>query len=469
MTTARLILIIGFLACTLLVYVRRDSLAAMVRAFLSARQCPIGLAIFRILLFGTLLIIEPAPELYSGQNYDLARTPWPWPHLLPHLPHSLDAMWALKWTLMGAISCAFVGLFTRTSCVVVFLLGLWAYGLPQFTGKMAHLHHLFWFVALCAAAPSGDALSLDSLLRRLRGRAANVAHVAYALPLRIVWILLGIIYFFPGVWKVWSVGLEWMGSDHMRLLLHEKWDQLGGLGPTTFEPPFRADHYPMLLIIGGVGVILFEVGFIFAIWHPVARATAAFVGLIFHWTNHFFLGILFWPIWIFYATFIPFDRIFSPTPQELAPKSALRLERSVSFTRGVGIILIVGNLAFGIVRTDGWPFACYPTFNHRPAESKVAIEFDWVEANGVVTTFRRGEATAAMDHSRWDVLLQRAGRPGMGTQAELQRLWTILKREKQLGATVQEVHVYRATRLIDPDQRSAPPVLRERLPIDLNP
>jgi hypothetical protein len=464
-----LILIGGFATLVILLIWKRRVVVPAARRWFSATEGPLRLAVLRILVFGTLLIIEPVPELFPGQNWDRVRTPWPWPHILPHLPDTVPELLVLKWTVLAAIGLAFVGLFTRPAAIVFCILGAWAYGLNQFTGKMAHTHLLWWYAAVCAAAPCGDALSIDAWWRRRRGRPRLGPHQAYALPIRVVWILLSLVYFFPGVWKVWTVGLEWMGPDQMRRLLHEKWDQLGGIGPEGFTPLFRIDLHPWLLVLGGVSVVLFEIGFVFAIWWPLGRALAAAGGLVFHWMNHFFMNILFWPAWIFYAMFIPFDRFFPPGPPTTDEATRARLSRAVRTVTWVGVFLVGGNLLYGVIRVDGWPFACYPIFNHRPALAKTSLEYTWTDVDGKEWTFRRGERTIAMDHARWDVLLLRAARPGPNRDAEVRRLWRILVRERSLEGTVVEAAAWRVARLIDPDQRGAPPVRREPILDDLVP
>lgn len=98
--------------------------------------------------------------------------------------------------LLAAVIAGTVGLATRASWLVVTLVGLYLLGIPQLAGSVFHYHHLLWFAALLAASPSGDALSIDAWIARRRGRGvAPDRHAAYGLPLRFVWILIGLIFF----------------------------------------------------------------------------------------------------------------------------------------------------------------------------------------------------------------------------------------------------------------------------------
>ena len=56
----------------------------------------------------------------------------------------------------------------------------------------------------------------------------------------------------------------------------------------------RIDHYPWLLSLLGTSTLLFEVGFIFAVFRPRTRVLAAFAACAFHTGIRLFLGIQFY-------------------------------------------------------------------------------------------------------------------------------------------------------------------------------
>ena len=108
-----------------------------------------------------------------------------------------------------------------------------------------HYHHMLWFAAVMACSRCGDFLSIDAL--RLAWRRADQGVVGrrprrreYAL-LCMIWLLMGVIYFFPGFWKLWVSGLDWAFSEGFKNTLHMKWHQLEG-----WTPGFRIDRYPLL-------------------------------------------------------------------------------------------------------------------------------------------------------------------------------------------------------------------------------
>src|SRR5262249_24517938 len=130
--------------------------------------------------------------------------------------------------------CGFglVGFATRRALVVASLAGVWLLGLPQLYGGGFHSHHLIWVLALLAARPCGDAWPFDA-----RGR-AHAPSAAYALPVHVAWLLIGLIYFFPGYWKWKSAGLSWATSDNLVNQMRWKWIEIGAL------PWIRIDRHP---------------------------------------------------------------------------------------------------------------------------------------------------------------------------------------------------------------------------------
>ena len=97
---------------------------------------------------------------------------------------------------------------------------------------------------------------------------------------------MGVIYFFPGLWKIITSQLYWAFSDNMKYQLYEKWFLLDG-----WTPFFRIDHYPFLYKLGGLMTLLFETSFIFLILFPKTRMLAAISGLLFHNFTNLFMKI----------------------------------------------------------------------------------------------------------------------------------------------------------------------------------
>lgn len=284
----------------------------VLRRFFQAETSALNLAVFRIVLFYIALRYIDVPKtVFYGEI----------PETLRVAPVGLD--WALDLVPINAATASvsgrliqivcitgLLGLFSRTSALIAFLLGLYFFAIPECFGKVNHQHHVLLFMGILAASRCGDALSLDAVLnawkRADRGsiRSPPPSGV-YALPIRFVWLLMGVLYFFPGFWKLWRSGFDWALGDVLRNHLYMKWTGLGG-----WTPAFRIDQYPLLLKLSGIGTLLFEVGFVLLILFPVTRILAAIGGFTFHSMIHLIMNINFWTLRACYVVFVDWDRLF---------------------------------------------------------------------------------------------------------------------------------------------------------------
>jgi hypothetical protein len=178
--------------------------------------------------------------------------------------------------------------------------------LPQFVGTVIHTHHLLWFTLLLAVSPCGDALSVDAWRRARRGlQTAPGTSVAHGLPVRLAWVLIGLIFLFPGLWK-WSVGLDWALGGTLRGQLYWKWAEYGG-----WRPWLRVDEWRGLLEAGGVAVMVFEVLVLPGVLLPRLRPWTVGAALLFHAATHLVFRIDFSSLWVCYAVFVPWSRMLT--------------------------------------------------------------------------------------------------------------------------------------------------------------
>ena len=284
---------------------------------------PINLAIFRLVFFPSLAIfalLEARAVVYSSLPRDFLAPPFLLSGVLNVLPINPElASWTLL-ALVVACALATLGLFTRVATVAALVLGLYVLGISQFYGKVNHYNHLIWFAALFAVSPCSDTLSLDAVYRawRRRGTAQPPAPSRrYGLPLRLTWLLIGVAYFFPGIWKIAGGGGDWIAGDILRQQLWNKWVLLGG-----WTPLLRLDLFPLGYHIMGAGTLLFETLFIVAVLFPRVRPFAAVSGLSFHAGIQYFMRIFFWTLMIAYVTFVDWFRLFRSVGKRLFPKEA---------------------------------------------------------------------------------------------------------------------------------------------------
>lgn len=262
-----------------------------IRTFLNAETSPFNLAFFRIVLFGYLLTVDVRQAAWFAQLPDVLQVPPPgWEFIVPVLPTDPGVVSTAGILFKAACLTGLVGCWSRTSAAIVAVLGLYVLGLPQFYGKINHNHHLLWFSGLLATSRCGDALALDAVWTAWRRPAASVppTHRRYAQPLRYMWVLLGIIYFFPGFWKLANEGLTWALSDNLKFRMHHLW-----FGLNDFTPLFQLDRYPLLYQAGGLATIAFEISFVFSLPFRTLRHLAMGAALLFHQATAWFLAIYF--------------------------------------------------------------------------------------------------------------------------------------------------------------------------------
>ena len=295
---------------------RRQHLAS----FFAAVASPINLAVFRIVLFAQLLVFGPNLAIELSHLPETALVPplgWGWfLNLLPPKPYLVQGLF---WLFQACCIAGLLGAFTRTAAAGASIIGLYVMGVPQFFGKIDHYHFLWWFTVLLAASPSGHALSVDSARKAMSPENTPAEPGRqYALPLRFAWLLIGLIYFFPGFWKFVISGTDWALSDNLKFKMYAKWFELGG-----WEPFFRLDNYPFLYKSGGILTMTLEMGFIFAmLWGPT-RLAFILGGLIFHLTNGLFLHIYFTHLMVVYVVFVDWHSFFRRLSRHLFKKRAV--------------------------------------------------------------------------------------------------------------------------------------------------
>ncbi len=290
-----------------------------VKAFFTGVTAPINLAIFRIVFFLLILFSFSIKNVawFGNLPAELRFPPTGLSFILAHIPINESVAWFASVALVVASLACIVGLFTRTSMVVAMVLSLYVLGLPQVFGKVNHYHHLIWFMAILAVSPCADVLSLDAIFKSWKRADAGSTEPpapsqAYALPLRFVWLLMGVIYFSAGFWKVWTGGYQWALSDNPRNIMYNKWMELSG-----WVPFFRVDHYPLFYKLSALGTLVFELSFILLIFFPVSRYLAASGGLAFHNSTNLFMKISFWHLQGCYVAFVDWRAVFKSLGRRL--------------------------------------------------------------------------------------------------------------------------------------------------------
>lgn len=459
----RLGLLWMFLVVGVLAFIHRRPLVRRAKAYLTEPDAPLNLAILRITTFGALLLIP------AGREEFLVHASLPEAILFPPsgigplltvlIPDPFTARLILgAWITTTAM--AMLGLLTRPATIASTLLTLLVLGIPQLHGKVNHAHHLVWFALLLATSPCGDVLSIDRWIRRQRP--APRADLRYGLPLRITWLLLGMVYFFPGVWKLWTGGLDWIFSEHLRNQIWHQWTT-----HANWEPVLDPTGHPWLLRMGGLGVVVFEMSFVLLMFRRSTRIVALVIGLLFHLANLLTLNIGFISLMAIYPCLIDSPRLLSRLglrsttvgiPRGTGPPPRTSLIPIVV----TGAVLLVGNGWYGI-RGDnyGWPFACYPKFGYPIREPvRTVLEFEFIDPDGSVERESFATGRGPLRTARWIGTVKRILKmpPGPGRDEALIVLAELAAGSRPLGGVARFLRSDYSTR---PEDRGEPP-LRSR-------
>ncbi len=346
--------------------------------------------------------------------------------------------------LMGA-TLALLGAYARVSLVVATLSGLYLFALPQLTGSVLHDMHLLWFAALLAASPCADALSVDAWTARKNGHPLPSApSAAYAWPLVTARVLLGLVYFFPGFWKLASGGWAWIASDNLRNQMYWKWYE------HDWVPAVRIDALPLVCRACALGVVLFELSFLpLAIWKRT-RPVAAIGGIAFHVATQALMRIGFVGLWGCYVALVDW--------RWLAAREDAGEARKLGRAWWLGVAIVIAVFVQGARgAVQAWPFACYPTFQWLASDEIPDVVMTATYADGTSARVPQLPKSQAAWGTAWALTGARGTRP---TDAALRAYWQSASRDPRVEAITHGAREIRFTRgwfSVLPADRGQPP------------
>ncbi len=345
------------------------------------------LSIFRILFFGFFAIgfilnphsiseqVLPFLKLPDSAQVALPFMSW-YPKIIP-----------INETLVSIVSIVFYitiftslfGIKTRWSIVIFTLTLFYLFAIPNLYGKVNHNHHLIWFPAILAFSRCADRFSLDAYFRKRANKSIVHSSKSYSLPFLLIWAMIGLIYFFPGFWKMWSNGLDWCLTNNVRNQMYYKWFALGD--SSSWTPFFRIDHYPILYKSSGIYTIIFELSFIPLLINKATRKLAIALGIGFHIGTLIFMNIFFIVLVWSYLSFVNWSKF--PFFKERNNSSIqVSSDNGFSMMKWIGIILIFSSIGFGFTKLYSWPFTVYPTFDSLIEEETDHLIFIATMSNG---------------------------------------------------------------------------------------
>lgn len=432
------------------------------REFFCATAGPLNLAVFRIAVFAWLLWLFCSVDFaaYTQIPAELRVAPPGYAGVFHLIPWNRAVIAGARAVAIAASVAALLGAATRSAALVVCVCALYLLGLPEFFGKINHTnHHLIWFTALLAVSRSADALSIDAwraaARRAQRGEppAVPTTAIAYALPLRFVWLLIGVSYLIPGLAKL-AAGPEWVLSDNLTNLMHRFWAAKG------FTPALRIDRYPLLIRAAAAATVIFEVGFLPALFFPRLRRLVVAGGIAFHLLTIIYLRIAFYGLLVCYVAFVDWAALMAAVRRRFAaigatPRTPAAVERR-PLTRGVvwvGSLLLAANVACGVFVIDSWPFGVFPRFAGIARPEYTALEVVLRQPDGATRPVGTGLRPTALQ-----MLL---GAPDEAAKLAALRDFVAAHRvELQPGESLQ---LFAVTRSTVPEDRDKEPLRRTLL------
>lgn len=281
------------------------------------------------------------------------------------------------------IACSILisfGFFTRYLIILNALLCFLIVATPNFFGKLWHNQIFIWISWLFVASRCYDVWSIDAWWARRRGRAFEPSiRSAYSIPIRWIWVHLGMIYFFAGIFKLWNSGFDWALSDSMINQIQTEWAQHYDVIPIP-----RIDHYSALVKLGGLCLIFFEILFIFLLIKPATRIFAALGGLSFHNLSAHYMYIGFQDLQRAYIFLLHnARRSFFSQPQVIqkAAWDDLKWKQAPTVFK-IGLVVFCLNFLCGFFSIHSYPFSSYPTYSALVADEIDLIHFIGFDEEG---------------------------------------------------------------------------------------
>jgi hypothetical protein len=339
-------------------------------------------------------------------------------------------------------------------------------GLAQIQGTVTHNQHLVWLLFLLAASPCSDVLSVDAWWKTRKGQPAISLYAsparAHSVAMLTAWLLVSVVFFFPGFWKMRTSGLEWISGDNLRLQMYWKWYETGEI------PFFRLDQFPVLCRALSVVAVLFELSFGVLVFFRRSRIVAMFGLVGFHVFTHIFLHIRYPSLWMCYVMFFDWRavlRYVQDEPIRSSPGEEIAAGKTSSLLPLllIGTFLLGGSITFGVLGVQrGWPFACYPTFDRKPASFIPRLDVELIGENDRVEELPLPrETSASRAQKQWGTLWSLAGVTDKVDETRLHAFVRDIETRPDFAARFQGIkmiRVYRASYSVFPEAWGKPPV-----------
>ncbi|MFI5403245.1 MAG: HTTM domain-containing protein [Planctomycetota bacterium] len=260
---------------------------------------PKGLGITRALVCAALAVNYARNDFATWGTVSVVfRQPPTFP--VPVAPEGWILAFHRLW--LAALALSAVGLFTRVSTVLAFLLGAYLIALD---GSFGRVHHNDVAVVIAlgvfAASRAGDAVSVDALRRKSPVPPSG----EYRWPLRAIALALAAAFFAAGVSKLRHSGLAWMTSDNLEMQILARRYYPG----TPGRVGLWLVGFPLLCRAVALGTVVIELLYPLALVSARARIVLVPASLLMLVGIALFLGPRFTTFAFLSLAWVPWDRL----------------------------------------------------------------------------------------------------------------------------------------------------------------
>lgn len=294
-----------------------NTLAAAWNRFWFAPSAPHRLGLCRMLFFASfylLYLVRVDLRWYAlfPDGFFQPRSFFVW---LPSAPPGWETLNGLVTTFELSVICAALGVLTRISTAVSFVVGLYVIGLQFNFGYLHWAHAIVPIVmGVLALAPCGDAWSLDALLWKYRRRQQAKAGGQYHWPVQLVRVIFVTVFFAAGLSKLRTAGLSWVTSDTLRHYMLENQYVFHVNAMQAWSRPLVEwlVGYPLLCRVLAALTLMLELSAPLALVSPAVRLRLIPALFLFQVGNALLLYQDFFFAYLgLYAFWVPWDSMFS--------------------------------------------------------------------------------------------------------------------------------------------------------------
>lgn len=293
-------------------------------------ESPVTLAVCRLIYYSAILwvISDPSIEAYAMGPPTTLPPEYHFPfHVFKFLPVASPETLSVLWRVLeAAVLAAAIGFMTRLAAVVAAGSLFYLFGLTSCYGKTFFIMGIpVAILCLLAVARTGDALSVDRLIRR-RWRWWPFSRVdarpgpSYRWSLQLLRLYIVLVLFMSGVTKLVTSGFAWAFSDNLATVIAAGGTDQPCIVSVAHSAAFNqwlAEH-TLLVQLMAFGVLVLEISAPIAL---IATGAARYLLLIAYLAMHvaikYLLGVDFILFEFGYAFFLPWDRIVAAVTRRL--------------------------------------------------------------------------------------------------------------------------------------------------------